>query len=93
MDHWREVLPLDIYEVDYEKLVADQEGQSRKIIDFIGMEWEEACLQFQNSKGMVKTASKWQVRQPVHSQSVARWKIFESRLSPMIEELSSAELV
>ncbi|NJL73180.1 MAG: tetratricopeptide repeat protein [Candidatus Competibacteraceae bacterium] len=75
MEHWREVLPGRMLEIDYEDLVENQEQVSRKLIDFIGLDWDDACLRPQDVKRTVLTASVWQVRQPVYKRSAGRWKI------------------
>ncbi|HWD40279.1 MAG TPA: sulfotransferase [Fimbriimonas sp.] len=78
MDHWRQALPPNrLLEVDYEELVADQEGVTRRMIQFLGLEWSDLCLQPQNNNRLVTTPSRWQVRQPVYKKSVSRWKRFE----------------
>ena len=87
MAHWRSVLPMTIHEIRYEDMVADQEGQSRKLIDFIGLPWDPACLEFYKSARGVTTPSQLQVRQPIYSSSVKRWKAFEPHISDLIEEL------
>lgn len=87
MVHWRNVLPITIHEVRYEDMIADQEGQSRKLIDFIGLPWDPACLQFYESARGVTTPSQLQVRQPIYSSSVKRWKAFEPHIRDLIEEL------
>ena len=75
MAHWRAVLPPGfILEVPYEELVADQEAWSRKMIDFIGLEWDARCLEFHTNRRQVTTASTWQVRQKIYKSSVARWR-------------------
>ena len=74
-DHWREVLPKARYaEVHYEALVASQEAESRRLIDFLGLEWEAACLDFHRNAAPVATASSVQVRAPIHARSVAQWR-------------------
>ena len=60
MKHWHQVLPQKIFDVRYEDMVADHEGMSRKLIEFIGLEWDEACLNFYKTERTVKTASNWQ---------------------------------
>ena len=71
--HWRAVLaPGTILDVPYEELVADQQGWTRKILDFLGLEWDERCLHFQNTQRTVATASFWQVRQTIYKDSVQR---------------------
>ncbi len=85
MEHWHEVLPLQIMDVHYEDMIADHEGMSRKIVEFAGLEWDDACLEFYNLERPVKTASSWQVRQPIYSTSVARWQNYEKFIGPLIE--------
>jgi hypothetical protein len=70
--HWLKVLPIPMLEIQYEDLVADQEGQSRRLIDFLGLPWDPACLAFHRTQRPVLTASVWQVRQPIYSRSVGR---------------------
>lgn len=83
MDHWRNVLPVPLLEVEYEQTVEDLEGVARKMIDFVGLEWDPACLAFHESKRTVRTASLSQVRQPVYKKSVQRWKNYEEPLKPL----------
>ncbi|MDG2032389.1 MAG: sulfotransferase [Rhodospirillales bacterium] len=88
MEHWSRALPLPILDVSYEDVVQDQEGKSREMIDFIGLDWDPDCLDFHVSEGAVRTASKWQVRQPIYTGSVARWTDYDDFLSPFIQALS-----
>lgn len=84
MAHWRAVLPPGfVLEVPYEELVADQEKWSRKMLDFIGLEWNSQVLEFQTTKRQVVTASAWQVRQKIYSSSVARWRNYEKFIGPL----------
>ena len=85
MAHWRAVLPLPMLEVVYEDLVADVEQGSRALIDFLGLPWDEACLDFHRNDRLVRTASNWQVRQPVYSSSVGRWRDYEEFLGPLLD--------
>jgi len=88
MAHWRSVLPASHFlEVDYEKVVADIEGQTRRILDFLGLPWDEACLRFHETKQFVRTASVNQVRQPLYSTSVGRWRKHEAQLGPLLQAL------
>jgi len=83
--HWRRVLPPGtILDVPYEELVADPEGWSRKIIDFIGLEWNARCLRFHETKRSVATASFWQVRQKIFTSSVRRWRHYEKFIAPLM---------
>jgi hypothetical protein len=74
MRHWEQVTPLPILEVEYERLVTAIEAESRRIIAFAGLPWDDACLQFHSNPRAVQTPSRWQVRQPVHARSVGRWR-------------------
>ncbi|WP_422926385.1 tetratricopeptide repeat-containing sulfotransferase family protein [Singulisphaera sp. PoT] len=87
MDHWREVLPVPIIDLDYEALVEDLEGHSRKLVEWCGLDWDEACLNYHQTRRSVKTASAAQVRRPIYKSSVGRWKPFESLLSPLFDRL------
>lgn len=80
MAHWREHLPLKMLEVQYEDTVADLETQARCITQFLGVPWDARCLSFHESSRAVQTPSRWQVRQPIYTKSVARWRAYESHL-------------
>jgi tetratricopeptide (TPR) repeat protein len=88
MKHWRAVLPVPMLEVDYEDLVNDAEGTSQRLIDWLGLDWEPACLQFHTTKRLVRTASVAQVRQPIYKHSLARWTHYEGALNPLLTALS-----
>jgi tetratricopeptide (TPR) repeat protein len=84
MTHWRAVLPPGfILDVPYEDLVSDQESWSRKMLNFIGLEWDARCLEFHQNNRQVITASTWQVRQKIYNSSVARWRHYEKFLGPL----------
>ncbi len=86
MDHWRQAIPADrLLEVTYEELVADREGWLRRIVDFCGLEWDDACLRHEANARAVRTPSLWQVRQPIYTTSVERWRRFE----PWIPEFAA----
>ena len=87
MNEWRNALPLPMLELQYEELVADLEGQSRRLIDFLGLPWDPACLEFYRTETTVLTASTWQVRQPIYQGSVGRWRHYERHLGPLLEVL------
>ena len=83
MNHWRTVLPQgSILDVPYEELVTDQEGWTRKILDFIELEWDMRCLNFQATERPIATASFWQARQGIFKTSVQRWRNYEKFLDP-----------
>jgi tetratricopeptide (TPR) repeat protein len=84
--HWRRVLPAGtLLEVPYEELVADAEGWTRRMLDFIALPWDPKCLDFHRTDRVVITASKWQVRQPISAASVGRWRNYQKYLTPLLE--------
>jgi tetratricopeptide (TPR) repeat protein len=87
MNHWREQFPDAMLEVRYEDNVADVEGQARRLIDYLGLEWHDGCLEFYNTDRPVKTASASQVRKPIYTTSTNRWRKYEKYLQPLLEEL------
>ncbi len=89
MEYWREVLPGRFLEIDYEDTVNDLENQARKLIDYVGLEWNDACLEPHKQKRAVFTASKAQVTKPVYNTSVEKWKRYEEQLQPLIEALKA----
>ena len=88
MTHWRSVLPIEILDVQYEQVLDDLEYQSRRMLDYCELDWESACLEFYRSKRPVRTASSWQVRQPLYRTARARWKKFEPHLDDLKNALS-----
>lgn len=88
MAHWCELFPGELLTVKYEDLVRDQEKVSRQLIEHIGLDWDERCLDFHLNKRAVRTASSVQVRQPLYTQSINRWKHYEKHLAPLIEILN-----
>ena len=85
MQHWRAVLPADRFlDVPYEALVDDQAAWSQRMIEFIGLDWDERCLDFHKTERKVGTASNWQVRQKIYSSSKARWRNYENHLGPLL---------
>ena len=88
MDHWRRALPADRFtEVQYETLIAAREAETRRLIAFCGLNWDDACLAPERNSRVVKTPSLWQVRQPVYKTSVERWRRYEPWLGELRELL------
>jgi tetratricopeptide (TPR) repeat protein len=85
--HLQRVLPVPILEVDYELMVADQIGSTRRLLEFLNLDWNPACLNFHQTERLVRTASVAQVRQPIYTRSVARWKRYEEFLQPFLNRL------
>jgi hypothetical protein len=88
MAHWRAVLPASHFlEVDYEALVADPEAETRRLLDFLGLAWNPAVLQFHTTDRVIRTASVNQVRQPMYQSSAGRWRQHVAQLGPLLEAL------
>ena len=88
MKYWHEAMPGRILDVHYEDTVNDLETQARRMLDHIGLEWNDACLEPHKQKRSVLTASKMQVTRPVYNTSIKRWKRFEKQLQPLVRKLS-----
>ena len=83
MEHWQEVMPEQIFNIKYEDLIAKQEPTTQKLIDFLGLPWDENCLHYYENKRKVQTASDFQVRKPIYTSSIDRWKDYEQFLGPL----------
>jgi hypothetical protein len=90
MRHWQSSLPIPILESGYEQLVTSIEPEARRIIDFAGLPWDPACLEFHLSGRGVQTPSRWQVKQPIHTRSIGRWRNYASALGPAFDSLESS---
>ena len=90
MSHWEKLFPGEIFTVQYEDLVTDQEIVSKQLIDYLGLEWDENCVDFHTNERDVMTPSNIQVRQPIYKHSMNRWKPYEKHLQPLIEVLQQA---
>jgi hypothetical protein len=93
LNHWRGLLAERLIEVEYETLVSDQEGQTRRVLDELGLDFEEDCLHFDKNKTASTTASSVQVRQKIHTGSVNKWKRFEKQLAPLRDRLVHAGII
>jgi len=89
MAHWQNTMPGVIYEVKYEDLVADQAAETRKLLEYCGLEWEDGCLAFHRNPTPSTTASAAQVRRPLYDSSVAQWRHYEARLSELKNALAA----
>ena len=89
MEHWKTVLPpYPMLDLHYEDVVSDPETSVRRLLDFCQLEWDPACLNFHKSKRVVHTASYQQVREPLYTRAVGRWKAYENHLGPLLKELA-----
>ena len=91
MDHWHEVLPGKVLDVHYEDMVADQENQTRRIFEYLGLPFEEQCLRFWETERPINTASSEQVRQPIYKGGVDFWKNYEPYIGELIQVLGRGE--
>ena len=88
MAHWRALLPADTFiDIDYEAVVDDLEGEARRLIAFLGLPWDAACLSFHRNRRVVRTASVNQVRQPIYRTSTGRWRAYARYLGPLLAAL------
>jgi hypothetical protein len=87
MEHWHSMIPGFVHDIQYEDMVADQAGQTRSLLDYCRLAWDDACLDFHKTDRPVHTASAVQVRQPIYDSSVQAWKRYEKQLAPMLEAL------
>lgn len=83
MAHWKSVLDVPILEVDYEKLVTDPQKQIRRLLQFVGLPWNDRCLNFHQNRRIVATASQAQVRRPIYDTSIGRWRHYEKWIEPL----------
>jgi hypothetical protein len=90
MEHWKTVLPDAIYTVDYETLVSNIDDESRKLVDFCGLEWQSQCLKFYENKEASTTASTVQVRQPVYQSSIGKWHGVKEQMQPVVDIIQRA---
>jgi tetratricopeptide (TPR) repeat protein len=90
MAHWREALPSPPLDIRYEELVADPERHIRRLLDHCGLPWDDRCLAFHETRRSVVTPSTWQVRQPLYTGSVGRWRRYERHLGPLLEALGDS---
>lgn len=88
MAHWEKAVPTDqLITVDYEKVIDDLDGEAHRLTDFLGLEWQEQCLEFYANKREVRTHSALEVRKPIYRTSVERWRPYEKELAPLFEAL------
>lgn len=89
MAHWKALFPHDVLEVDYDRLVAEPEPAIRRLLDFLELDWDDRVLRFHELDNAVRTASVWQVREPLHRRAPGRWRNYDRHLGParaMLEE-------
>ena len=87
MEFWKQLLPDFIYDISYEKLVENQEFESRKLLDFCNLDWDKNCLTFYKNKRGIITASFAQARKPIYKNSVNSWQNYKNELLPMFKIL------
>ena len=89
MKHWKEIYPDRIFEVEYEQIVLEQERYTRILLDYCGLEWNDACLNFHGNPNPVSSASAIQVRQPMYTSSIKRWEKYGANLHSLQQLLAS----
>ena len=93
MHHWSETLPGGIHELQYEDLIADPLQQTRRLLEFCGLDWEDACADFHANAAPATTASAAQVRRPLYNTSVSQWRHYTTQLAPLQKQLQEAGIV
>jgi hypothetical protein len=83
MEHWKDVLPIRIFDLRYEDLISNTELTIRNLLLHCDLDWEDACLKFYLTERGIRTPSRWQVRQPIYRNSVARWRNYQQHLDPL----------
>jgi hypothetical protein len=87
MAFWHDKFPAQIHDLNYEVLTENQIEETRKLLEHVGLDWEDQCLEFHKTQRAVKTASSLQVRQKMYRGSSDEWRHYETHLEPMIEAL------
>jgi hypothetical protein len=87
MDHWKTLYPDDILDVDYDELVREPNPALERMFGFLALDWEDDLLDFHRTDSPVKTASVWQVRQPLHARSSGRWRNYSKQLNKLVGEV------
>jgi tetratricopeptide (TPR) repeat protein len=90
MAHWRSLFPGDIFDLRYDAFVREPAPALAELLTFLGLEWDDRCLEFHRQPGVVKTASYWQVRRPLYTQASGRWRNYRAHLGPLREALREA---
>ena len=90
MAHWKALWPGDVFDLDYDALVADLRPNVAALLDFLGLGWDEKCLAFHAADNVVKTASAWQVREPLYRRSSGRWRHYARHLGPLRAALAQS---
>lgn len=90
MEHWHRIMPGRILDIAYEDVVSQNTAEARRLIEYIGLDWEDECINFEKNNAAVVTASAAQVREKVHSRSIGRWKKYEKQLTPLLDILKAA---
>lgn len=87
LDYWREVMPGSFYELQYEDLIAEPEAETRKLLEYCELDWEDQVMEHHKSKSTVRTLSTFQARQPIYQTSVKSWQRYETELQPLFDAL------
>ena len=89
MDHWRSLYPDDIFELDYDQLVAKPRPTIERMLEFCGLPWQDQVMDASRSTAAIRTASNWQVRQPISRGSSGRWERYRKHLGPLRGDATS----
>ena len=90
MQHWQQLFPGEILEINYEEIIDDLEASTKKMLSYLGLKWQPQVLKFNELQRNVKTASVWQVRQPLYSSSIGKWRRYQQFLEPLVKACNCA---
>lgn len=90
LQHWQSIPGVDLHVVDYDRLIADPKSEIENVLNYLGLEWQDSCLEFHALRNTVKTASVWQVRQPLYATSSGRWRHYEKHIADLIDHFPEA---
>ena len=89
--HWQSTFPHDVYVMDYDRLVTEPREEIERLLGFLRLEWEDACLNPHRGEGQVRTASAWQVREPLYTGSSGRWRNYRDHIDPLVDAFGPPE--
>ena len=91
MEHWRKTISLPMFEINYEELVKSQESMTKSLLSFLGVNYEESCLKYNETNHVTRTASYGQVNQPIYTKSIGRWRKYEEHIDALVNNLSKVK--
>ena len=88
INHWKKILPNCLYEIEYENFINNQKKETKKLLDYFNLQWENKCMNFHKTDRFVRTSSDHQIRKKIYSGSINRWKVYKDELSALYKLLN-----